>query len=198
VALVVTVLLTLYMARAIARPLRDLAATAERVRPGYGRVDIQDLSGRNDEIGDLSSADFGAPGDVKIGDKHYQLIEVSDIARQSRAKLEISSLPQATFWDRTQATASDIPYELAAPALLGLLMVSLIAIAVARRGGLFGGLASGSGASEESGDRATIVEQIADLERALDEGKIREADYFAKRQALLDRLATLPLSPSTD
>ena len=56
VALVVTVLLTLYMARAIARPLRDLAATAERVRPGYGRVDIQDLSGRNDEIGDLSAA----------------------------------------------------------------------------------------------------------------------------------------------
>ena len=150
------------------------------------------------EIGDLSSVDFGSPGDVKIGDKHYQLIEVSDIARQSRAKLEISSLPQATLWDRTQATASDIPYELAAPALLGLLMVSLIAIAVARRGGIFGGLASGSGASQESGDRATIVEQIADLERALDEGKIREADYFAKRQALLDRLATLPLSPSTD
>ena len=150
------------------------------------------------EIGDLSSVDFGLPGDVKIGDKHYQLIEVSDIARQSRAKLEISSLPQATLWDRTQATASDVPYELAAPALLGLLMVSLIAIAVARRGGLFGSLASGSGASQESGDRATIVEQIADLERALDEGKIREADYFAKRQALLDRLATLPLSPSTD
>ncbi len=56
VALVMTVLLTIYMARAIARPLRDLAATAERIRPGYGRVDIQDLSGRNDEIGDLSAA----------------------------------------------------------------------------------------------------------------------------------------------
>ncbi len=56
VALVVTVLLTIYMARAIATPLRDLAATAERVRPGYGRVDIQDLSGRNDEIGDLSAS----------------------------------------------------------------------------------------------------------------------------------------------
>lgn len=55
-ALVVAVLLTIYMARAIATPLRDLAATAERVRPGYGRVDIQDLSGRNDEIGDLSAA----------------------------------------------------------------------------------------------------------------------------------------------
>ena len=56
VALVATVLLTIYLARSIARPLRDLAATAERVRPGYGRVDIQDLSGRKDEIGDLSGA----------------------------------------------------------------------------------------------------------------------------------------------
>ena len=151
------------------------------------------------EIGNLSSADFGAPGDVKIGDKHYQLIEVSDIARQSRANLEISSLPQATLWDKTQATASDIPYELAAPALLGLLMVSLIAIVVARRGGIFAGATSSAGAQGETGDRAAIIEQIADLERALEEGKLREADYFAKRQALLDRLTDPPsTSPLTE
>ena len=149
-------------------------------------------------VGDLSSVDFGAPGDVKIGEKHYQLIEVSDIARQSRASLEISSLPQATLWDRTQATASDIPYELAAPALLGLLMVSLIAIAVARRGGLFAGATSSVGLQQGGDNRAAIIARIADLDQALEEGKLREADYFAKRQALLDRLATLPLSPSTD
>ena len=151
------------------------------------------------EIGDLSSADFGAPGDVKIGDKHYQLIEVSGIARQSRAELEISSLPQATLWDRTQAMASDIPYELAAPALLGLLTVSLIAIVVARRGGIFAGATSSVGGQQETDHRAAIIAQIADLERALDEGKLREADYFAKRQALLDRLASLPsTSPLTE
>ena len=150
------------------------------------------------EIGDLSSVDFGAPGDVEIGDKHYQLIEVSDIARQSRANIEISSLPQATLWDRTKATASEVPYELAAPALLGLLMASLIAIAVARRGGILAGAISGTVAREESGDRAAIITRLADLERALEEGKLREADYFAKRQALLDRLAALPMSPSTE
>ena len=150
------------------------------------------------EIGDLSSVDFGPPGDVEIGDKHYQLIEVSDIARQSRANIEISSLPQATLWDRTQATASDVPYELAAPALLVLLMVSLIAIAVARRGAIFAGAMSGAVAQGESDARSAIIAEIADLERALEEGKIREASYHAKRQALLDRLATLPLSPSTD
>ena len=150
------------------------------------------------EIGDLSSVDFGAPGDVEIGDKHYQLIEVSDIARQSRAKLEISSLPQATLWDRTKATASDVPYELVAPALLGLLMVSLIAIALARREGLFGGRIANADDEVKSDGREAIIAEIADLERALEEGKLREADYFAKRQALLDRLATLPLSPSTE
>lgn len=150
------------------------------------------------EIGDLSSVDFGAPGDVEIGDKHYQLIEVSDIARQSRAKLAISSLPQATLWDRTKATASDIPYELAAPALLGLLMVSLIAIALARREGLFGGRIASADDEVKSDGRAAIIAQIADLERALEEGKLREVDYHAKRQALLDRLATLPFSPSTE
>ena len=150
------------------------------------------------EIGDLSSADFGAPGDVQIGDKHYQLIEVTDIARQSRATLKISSLPQATLWDRAQATASDVSYELVAPALLGLLMVSLIAIALARRGMLFAGGTPSAGAQEDSANRAAIIAQIADLERALEQGKLREADYFAKRQALLDRLAAPTISPSTE
>jgi len=52
---VVTVLLSGYLANAIARPIRHLAAAAERVRRGPGRqAPIPDLSGRRDEIGDLS------------------------------------------------------------------------------------------------------------------------------------------------
>ena len=150
------------------------------------------------EIGDLSSEDFGPPGDVQIGDKHYQLIEVTDVARESRATLEISSLPQATLWDRAQATATDVPYELAAPALLGLLMVSLIAIALARRGGLFVGGVPTAGSELQSDAREAIIAEIADLERALEQGKLREADYYAKRQALLDRLTAPTGSPSTE
>jgi two-component system sensor histidine kinase ChvG len=51
----VTVALSLYLARAIARPVRRLAAAAEAVRSGKGRVAvIPDLSRRQDEIGDLS------------------------------------------------------------------------------------------------------------------------------------------------
>lgn len=66
--LAITVLLSLYLAGTIARPVRRLARAAERVRIGGGRTGIggtlgagsglataiPDLGGRGDEIGDLS------------------------------------------------------------------------------------------------------------------------------------------------
>lgn len=57
IALGVTVLLSIYLAGTIARPVRRLAAAAERVRRGHGRqVLIPDFTRRGDEIGDLSGA----------------------------------------------------------------------------------------------------------------------------------------------
>ncbi|MBI4185110.1 MAG: sensor histidine kinase [Proteobacteria bacterium] len=57
VALVATVLLSVYLARTIARPLLRLASAAETVRRGEKRAAlIPDLSARGDEIGDLSAA----------------------------------------------------------------------------------------------------------------------------------------------
>jgi two-component system sensor histidine kinase ChvG len=57
IALVVTILLSFYLAGTIARPVRRLAAAAERVRRGSGRqIAIPDFSARGDEIGDLSGA----------------------------------------------------------------------------------------------------------------------------------------------
>ncbi|HXP12792.1 MAG TPA: stimulus-sensing domain-containing protein [Stellaceae bacterium] len=56
-ALIVTVLLSLYLAGTIARPIRRLAAAAERVRKRPGRdAVIPDLTQRGDEIGELSGA----------------------------------------------------------------------------------------------------------------------------------------------
>lgn len=58
-ALAVTVLLSLYLAGTIARPLHRLAEAADAVRYGYGHGQdtvIPDFSGRGDEIGDLSQA----------------------------------------------------------------------------------------------------------------------------------------------
>ena len=53
----VTVLLSVFLASTIARPVRRLAEAADAVRPGRrGGVEIPDFSGRGDEIGDLSRA----------------------------------------------------------------------------------------------------------------------------------------------
>lgn len=57
IALGITVLLSIYLAGTIARPVRRLAAAAERVRRGHGRqVLIPDFTHRGDEIGELSGA----------------------------------------------------------------------------------------------------------------------------------------------
>jgi two-component system, OmpR family, sensor histidine kinase ChvG len=55
-ALLVTVLLSLYLAGTIARPIRRLAAAAERSRGRGARVEIPDFTRRGDEIGDLSGS----------------------------------------------------------------------------------------------------------------------------------------------
>ncbi|MFT5538883.1 MAG: two-component system sensor histidine kinase ChvG [Alphaproteobacteria bacterium] len=55
--LVLIVALSLWLAGTIARPVRRLAAAAAEVRAGRGmNVEIPDLTGRGDEIGDLSGA----------------------------------------------------------------------------------------------------------------------------------------------
>ncbi|MGH7047359.1 MAG: stimulus-sensing domain-containing protein, partial [Stellaceae bacterium] len=56
VALLVTVLLSFYLAGTIARPIRRLAAAAERGRGRRARVEIPDFTRRGDEIGDLSGS----------------------------------------------------------------------------------------------------------------------------------------------
>lgn len=56
IVLAVTMLLSFYLARTIARPVRRLAQAAERIRRGKGRfAQIPDFTSRRDEIGDLSA-----------------------------------------------------------------------------------------------------------------------------------------------
>ncbi len=55
VTLLITILLSIYLSGVIARPLRKLADSAEKVRRGkLKHTDIPDMSDRNDEIGELS------------------------------------------------------------------------------------------------------------------------------------------------
>ncbi len=56
VTLLVTVLLSLYLASTIARPIRRLAMAAQRARGRGARIEIPDVTGRNDEIGELAGS----------------------------------------------------------------------------------------------------------------------------------------------
>ncbi len=56
VTLLVTVLVSLYLASTIARPIRRLAAAAQRARGRGGRIEIPEVTGRSDEIGELAGA----------------------------------------------------------------------------------------------------------------------------------------------
>ena len=57
IALAVTILLSIYLANTIARPIRRLAEAADQVRHGKGRrFQIPDFTNRGDEVGDLSGA----------------------------------------------------------------------------------------------------------------------------------------------
>lgn len=150
------------------------------------------------EVGDLSSVEFGGPGDVLIGGKRYQLLEVSDVARQTRATMQISSLPQAAFWEIATDAASNLPYELTAPALLGVLLLCIVGYGLTPHGRRLWRRASGPRSSNASSARTDVVERIADLDEAFEAGRLREADYHAKRQALLDSLPHLRRIPSND
>lgn len=57
VTVVITLMLSLYLAGTIAQPIHRLAEAADKVRLGVGRrYDLPDFSHRRDEIGDLSSS----------------------------------------------------------------------------------------------------------------------------------------------
>ncbi|MGD9615522.1 MAG: stimulus-sensing domain-containing protein [Alphaproteobacteria bacterium] len=56
VTLLLTVLVSLYLAGTIARPIRLLAAAAQRARGRGGRIELPEVTGRNDEIGELARA----------------------------------------------------------------------------------------------------------------------------------------------
>lgn len=57
VTLAITVLLSIYLAGSIARPIRQLAAAAERVRRDHSRRHkIPDMAKRDDEIGELAAS----------------------------------------------------------------------------------------------------------------------------------------------
>ena len=93
VALAITILLSLYFARTITRPVRRLAEAAEQVRAGRGRkVSIPDFTARRDEIGGLSRALRGMTQTLWVRMDAIEVF-VADVAHE--IKNPLSSLRNA-------------------------------------------------------------------------------------------------------
>src|SRR5258706_444325 len=76
VALLVTILLSLYLAGTIARPIRRLAAAAERARGRGARVEIPDFAGRGDGAPQLTLDIAGHQGDLIVPGIESRLSQV--------------------------------------------------------------------------------------------------------------------------
>ncbi len=85
-----------------------------------------------DEVLTLASEDIGAPEQVSIGERPYQLIETSDIERGAGINVRLSDLPRTTLADRVQGAVANARYEYVAPALLAVFLAALIPFAIFR------------------------------------------------------------------
>ncbi len=143
------------------------------------------------EAMDLSGPDLGAPEVVDVGGRLYDMVSADDLPRESRLTIDLVGLPQASFADKVKRNVDGIRIVYVAPAVLGVLMVGLVAFALWRR--------RSSGLSlAHAGDRATdlvkerqLLDMMARLERSLEEGKISDSEYARRRAALSARLASL-------
>ena len=154
----------------------------------YGAESLRVLTPH--EIARLSSGRLGPTEDVVIGGRSYQLLSGSDLARGEPISLSITGLPTASLADRTRDRLADVPWKYASPAALALLMASLIALALWRRGfAVPGGLGADVGVQSVEGERSSIVEELARLDRSFQQGAIVEEEYHRRRSTLAVRLA---------
>jgi len=143
------------------------------------------------EIALLSSRLLLGPEAVDIGGRSYQLLTAADLPPDSDISLELSGLPEATLGDRVDRRLGDVPWEYGAPLALGLMMVSLVAVTLWRRGSRGASRLVLAGASTPQGERGRIVEMIAELDEAHDSAAHDDAEYRRRRAALTTQLAAL-------
>ncbi len=132
-----------------------------------------------EEVAGLSSS-AGETERVTIGDRPYRLLSGTDLPRGAKVPFELISLPQASLGDRALQGVRWVRLEYAAVVGLGLVMASLIAFALVRRG------------PGESAERVHLVRVIASLDPAFEAGEIGRSEYERARGALTASLTSLP------
>jgi hypothetical protein len=156
----------------------------------YGAGDLRVLA--PPEVGLLSSSQLGDTESVGIGDRSYQLVRASDLARGSRISVELSGLPKSFVGARLGRRLGNVPVEYAAPAGLALLMVSLLGLALWKRRVYRGaGAPTGPATQSQDAEHNRLIGEIAQVEDTFEKGALSEAEYRRRRAALSARLADL-------
>ena len=86
------------------------------------------------EVLAIKIARLGEPETITIGQRQFQLIEASGIARGETLSIQLGGLPRASAGDRISRGLDNIRFEYAAPIALGALMAVLLAYGVFWKG----------------------------------------------------------------
>ena len=141
----------------------------------------------------IASEDLGGPEAVTIGERSYQLLSGSDLPRGSRISFDLLGLPRESFGERLGRRVDAVPLEYAAPVGLALLMVTLVGVALWRRGAVSAARALGSaGEGPSEAERDRVIQEIAELEERFGGGSLTEGRYRQRREALIAKLTAGP------
>ena len=141
----------------------------------------------------LSSDQLGEPGSVQIGEREYQLLEVTDLPRGTHISLLLDELPESSFGQRLGDSFSALRLEYVAPVMLGLIMAALVAFAMWKRSRSDAPVLA-TGPSEDSviaQERLAIRHMLGDLEQSFKAGEVTEVEYRRRRRLLNQQFASL-------
>ena len=86
------------------------------------------------EVLSISFPTLGEPETIRIGERQFQLIETSGVARGEGLSIRLGGLPKSSLADRVREGLDDIRFEHVAPAALATLMLALLAYGVFWKG----------------------------------------------------------------
>ena len=153
----------------------------------YGAERLRVLAPR--DVADLYGGGLALSETVVIGEQDYHVLSMADVGRGELVSVTLRNLPTSSFVDGARRRVEGLPWQLAAPAFLALLLGGVIVVAVRRRGpGAPAGATPGT-VPAARGEYEELLLALVSLERRFEDGEIGDADYDRRRAALAARLA---------
>ncbi len=132
---------------------------------------------------------LGRSETVVIGEQDYNVLSMVDVGRGDPVSVTLRNLPMSSFVDGARRRVEKLPWQLAAPALLAVLLGGVIVVALRRRGRERSVDAVPGQASVVQTEYEKLLLTLVSLERRFEDGEIGDADYDRRRAALAARLA---------